>query len=91
MRSLTAYTLLYISPATQGQDAEKSVLLGGQTLILRKVQSHATELLRNGIPPYIVAQRLGDEVQTILNTYAHAKPEDDQVSADSFAEIIRNA
>ena len=33
----------------------------------------------------------GDEVQTILNTYAHAKPEDDQVSADSFAEIIRNA
>jgi len=53
--------------------------------------THATELLRNGIPPYIVAQRLGDEVQTILNTYAHAKPEDDQVSADSFAEIIRNA
>ena len=53
--------------------------------------THATELLRNGRPPYIVAQRLGDEVQTILNTYAHAKPEDDQVSADTYAETIRNA
>lgn len=53
--------------------------------------SHATELLRAGIPPYQVAQRLGDEVATVLNTYAHASAEDDQVLADSFAEMIRNA
>ena len=53
--------------------------------------THATELLRAGMPPYQVAQRLGDEVATVLNTYAHAKPEDDQVLADSFAEMIRNA
>jgi integrase len=53
--------------------------------------SHATELLRSGIPAYIVAKRLGDEVQKVLKTYAHALKEDDQLSANSYAEKIQNA
>ena len=53
--------------------------------------SHATELLRSGIPAYIVAKRLGDEVQTVLKTYAHALKEDDQLSANTYAEKIQNA
>ena len=53
--------------------------------------THATELLRSGIPAYIVAKRLGDEVQTVLKTYAHAFKEDDQLSAKTYAERIQNA
>ena len=53
--------------------------------------SHATELLRSGIPAYIVAKRLGDEVQTVLKTYAHALKEDDQLSANTYADRIQNA
>jgi integrase len=53
--------------------------------------THATTLLRSGIPAYIVAKRLGDEVQTVLKTYAHALREDDHLSALTFAEKIANA
>jgi integrase len=53
--------------------------------------THATELLRAGYPPYIVAKRLGDEVTTVLKTYAHAKPEDDRELANAFESLIRSA
>ncbi len=53
--------------------------------------THATELLRMGWEPYKVASRLGDEVATVLNTYAHAKPEDDRELASAFESLIQNA
>jgi integrase len=53
--------------------------------------THATELLRAGYPPYIVAKRLGDEVTTVLKTYAHAKPEDDRELANAFESLIQSA
>jgi integrase len=53
--------------------------------------THATELLRAGYQPYQVASRLGDEVATVLNTYAHAKPEDDRELAVAFESLIKSA
>jgi len=52
---------------------------------------HATELLSNGEPDYLVAKRLGDEVATVLNTYAHPKSEDDRRLAHTYAERIKSA
>jgi integrase len=51
--------------------------------------THTTELLRAGISPHIVVQRIGDKVETILKTYAHVVGADDQKSADIFAESVR--
>ena len=53
--------------------------------------THATELLRSGRPAYLVAERLGDTVQTVLDTYAHSNKEDGQKSAETFAEIVQSA
>ena len=53
--------------------------------------THATELLRAGYQPYQVASRLGDEVASVLNTYAHAKPEDDRELAVAFESLIKSA
>jgi integrase len=53
--------------------------------------THATELLRMGKPAYQVAKRLGDEVATVLNNYAHAKPEDDRMLAHAFEDRIKSA
>jgi integrase len=53
--------------------------------------THATELLRSGRPAYLVAERLGDTVQTVLDTYAHANKEDGRKSAETFAEIVQSA
>ena len=39
--------------------------------------AHATELLRQGHPDYLVAKRLSEEVATVLNTYAHPKSKSD--------------
>ena len=53
--------------------------------------THATELLRNGAPDYLVAKRLGDEVGTVLDNYAHPKSEDDRKLANDYAERIKSA
>lgn len=53
--------------------------------------THATELLRKGYPAYQVAKRLGDEVATVLNTYAHSDSEDDKGLALAFEESIKSA
>lgn len=53
--------------------------------------SHATELLRAGIPAFIVAKRIGDHPATVLSTYAHAQTEDGHKSAKAFEEQIANA
>jgi integrase len=53
--------------------------------------THTTELLRAGVPAHVVAFRIGDEVATIQQTYAHVIAKDDRNSADIFAERIKSA
>lgn len=50
--------------------------------------SHITTLLRAGRPAHIVARRVGDLPTTILETYAHIMPLDDQHSALTFEKAI---
>lgn len=50
--------------------------------------SHITTLLRAGRPAHIVARRVGDLATTILETYAHIMPLDDQHSALTFERAI---
>lgn len=50
--------------------------------------SHITTLLRAGRPAHIVARRVGDLPTTILQTYAHIMPLDDQHSAITFEKAI---
>lgn len=50
--------------------------------------SHITTLLRAGRPAHIVARRVGDLPTTILETYAHIMPLDDQHSALAFEQAI---
>lgn len=38
---------------------------------------HATALLSEGINPAKVAERLGHDLKTLLKTYAHVMPRDD--------------
>ena len=38
---------------------------------------HASALLSNGVNPAKVAERLGHDLKTLLETYAHVMPKDD--------------
>lgn len=50
---------------------------------------HATQLLSNGIPPWMVAHRLGHaNVNTTLTRYAHWIPGTDQSAADVMGRIL---
>jgi hypothetical protein len=53
--------------------------------------THSTELIRQGNPDYLVAKRLGDEVATVLNTYAHPKSENDYQVAYAYEDRIKSA
>jgi integrase len=54
--------------------------------------SHATMLLRAGVPVHIVAKRLGHKDPSVtLNVYADAIPEDDNRAVDVFSEAVWGA
>jgi integrase len=54
--------------------------------------SHATLLLREGVPVHIVARRLGHrDASVTLNTYADAIPNDDNRAAQSFTKAVWGA
>jgi integrase len=62
---------------------------------IRRIKFHglrhtcATLLLLGGEPVHVVAQRLGHaDVQTTLNTYAHALPDAQQGAADRLAAVL---
>jgi integrase len=77
-----------VYPYSVFKKATKELGLRNEPLhVLR--HAHTTELLRAGISPHVVAQRIGDKVETILKTYAHVVGADDQKSADTFAELVR--
>lgn len=51
--------------------------------------SHATTLLREGVPVHIVAKRLGHRDPSVtLNVYADAIPDDDTRATDVFARAV---
>jgi integrase len=51
--------------------------------------THATSLLRDGVPITVVAQRLGHVDPSItLSTYSHAMPSDDAIAAQSVARTL---
>lgn len=52
--------------------------------------THASELLRRGVPLKTVSQRLGHSNATVtLNTYAHVMSGDDERAADLVEELMR--
>lgn len=54
--------------------------------------SHATTLLRAGVPVHIVSKRLGHKDASItLNVYADAIPDDDTRATDVFARLVWGA
>jgi integrase len=51
--------------------------------------THATVLLREGVPLKVVSERLGHkDVATTLRTYAHVMPGDQQAAASLFAGVV---
>lgn len=54
--------------------------------------THATVLLRSGVPVHVVAKRLGHKDPSVtLNVYADAIPEDDASAVDVFAKAVWGA
>jgi excisionase family DNA binding protein len=52
--------------------------------------THASELLRRGVPLRTVSQRLGHANPTVtLNIYAHVMSGDDTTAADTVEEMIK--
>jgi len=54
--------------------------------------THATLLLRDGVPVHIVAKRLGHKDPSVtLNVYADAIPEDDMSAVEVFSKAVWGA
>jgi integrase len=54
--------------------------------------SHATMLLRDGVPVHIVAKRLGHKDPSVtLNVYADVIPDDDESAVDVFSKAVWGA
>ena len=60
--------------------------LTGTLHVLR--HTHATLALTNGVPLHVVAARLGDRPETILQAYAHLLPQSDDEAAKQVAALI---
>ena len=52
--------------------------------------SHASLLISNRIPPNLIAERLGDTIEVVLNTYAHLFPETEKVIIDVLEKLGTN-
>ena len=51
--------------------------------------THATLLLREGVPVHVVAKRLGHRDPAVtLNVYADAIPDDDGRAVDTFSKAV---
>ena len=50
--------------------------------------THATLLLKSGLGAKVVAERLGDTVATIMNTYAHVLPDMQNEAAEKLNDIF---
>ena len=61
--------------AGTGRDAAKAAGVDATWHDLR--HHHASVLLADGVNPAKVAERLGHDLKTLLETYAHVMPKDD--------------
>lgn len=63
------------------------------TLVVHELRhTHATILLRSGVPVHIVAKRLGHKDPSVtLNIYADAIPDDDTSAVDVFRKAVWGA
>jgi integrase len=52
--------------------------------------THATLLLSKGFNPKVIAERLGDTVETVMRTYAHVLPNMQQEVADSIGNLYNS-
>jgi integrase len=52
--------------------------------------SHATQLLRRGMPLDVVARRLGHDPAVMMRAYAKALPSDDTITRDALAAMSSN-
>ena len=68
-------------------------LEGLTRLVLHELRhTHATILLRDGVPVHIVAKRLGHRDPSVtLNVYADAIPDDDGRAVDVFSRAVWGA
>jgi integrase len=68
-------------------------LEGLPRLVLHELRhTHATLLLRDGVPVHIVAKRLGHwDPSVTLNGYADAIPSDDGPAVDVFSRAVCGA
>jgi integrase len=66
---------------------------GVPRLVLHELRrTHATILLRDGVPVYVVAKRLGHKDPSVtLNVYADAIPDDDGRAVDVFSKAVWGA
>jgi integrase len=67
--------------------------LGLPRLVLHGLRhSHATIMLRDGVPVHIVAKRLGHKDPSVtLNVYADCIPDDDESAVDVFSRAVWGA
>jgi integrase len=69
-----------------GQARKAAGIPSGTLHVLR--HTAATLALTEGVPVHIVAARLGDDPNTVLDTYAHLLPESDELAAEQVAALI---
>jgi integrase len=69
-----------------GKHRKAAGLPTGRLHVLR--HTAATLALTEGVPVHIVAARLGDNPNTVLNTYAHLLPQSDELAAERVAALL---
>ena len=51
--------------------------------------THATLLLEAGLPAHVVAERLGNQVETMLKVYAHVTDRQSMAGAEAYAQWVK--
>lgn len=70
----------------------ESVAIGMKRMKLHGLRhTHATILLSKGFNAKVVAERLGDTVETVLKTYAHVLPSMQQEVADQISNLYKSS
>jgi integrase len=79
--------------ATKAFGALTAAATGVPRLVLHELRhTHATILLRDGVPVHVVTRRLGhNDPSVTLNVYADAIPADDGRAVDVFSRAVWGA
>ncbi|ABL81476.1 MULTISPECIES: tyrosine-type recombinase/integrase [unclassified Nocardioides] len=89
---LTAQTKLKELAAGPGDDAPATIVPLPRLVLHGLRHTHATILLRSGVPVHVVARRLGHKDPSVtLDTYADVIPDDDSSAVDVFWNAVWGA